>query len=81
MQFELAALRRLRPDSAAADRYREALTLRGRELSSLKASLKGLRAGDDPVVTVKTLEHQLSRLEVRAASAWHALGIDACARS
>jgi hypothetical protein len=81
LQPEIAALRRLHPGGSAADRYGEAFKARSRELAALESSLKSLRAGNDPVVTVKTLEHQLLPLERRAASAWRALGIEACVRS
>ncbi|MDQ6729117.1 MAG: hypothetical protein M3022_02120 [Actinomycetota bacterium] len=48
------------------------------ELAALRSSLKGLRAGNDPVVAVKTLQQQLLGREQRANRAWRALRVPAC---
>jgi hypothetical protein len=48
------------------------------ELTALRSSLKGLRAGNDPVVAVKTLQQQLVGPEGRANAAWRTLGVPAC---
>jgi hypothetical protein len=48
------------------------------ELAALRSSLKGLRAGNDPVVAVKTLQQQLVGLELRANTAWQTLRVPAC---
>ncbi len=78
---ELAELERLHPGGELAAQYDRARTATERELAALRSSLKGLRAGNDPVVAIKTLQQQLVPLELRAASAWRALGIDACTQT
>jgi hypothetical protein len=45
----------------------------------LQSSLKGLQAGNDPIVAVKTLQVQLAPLETKARAAWRALGVPGCA--
>ncbi len=78
---ELAALRRLDPPSDLALRYREALAVTGAEVQALRATLKGLRAGNDPVVAIKSLQQELGPLEPRATQAWRSLDIPACVSS
>jgi hypothetical protein len=75
---ELAALERLHAGGAAADPYSRALAASDQELKALQSSLKGLKAGNDPVVAIKTLQQQLAPLEARGIAAWRALGIPAC---
>ena len=48
------------------------------ELAALRSSLKGLRAGNDPVVAFKTLQQQLAGPELRANTAWRTLRVPAC---
>lgn len=48
------------------------------ELAVLRSSLRGLRAGNDPVVAIKTLQQQLAGLEQRANTAWQTLRVPAC---
>ena len=48
------------------------------ELAALRSSWRGLRAGNDPVVTFKTLQQQLAGLEQQANSAWRTLRVPAC---
>lgn len=48
------------------------------ELVALRSSLKGLRAGNDPVVAVKTLQQELVGFEQRANTAWRTLRVPAC---
>lgn len=48
------------------------------ELAALRSSLKGLRAGNDPVVAIKTLQQQLLGLEQQANGAWRMLRVPAC---
>jgi hypothetical protein len=48
------------------------------ELAMLRSSLRGLRAGNDPVVAIKTLQQQLAAPELRANTAWRALRVPAC---
>ncbi len=49
------------------------------ELKVLQSTLKGLKAGNDPIVAFKTLQTQLAPLEKEAGAAWQALRIPACA--
>jgi len=76
---ELAALERLRPGAELAKRYARAVTVTRAELTALRSTVIGLRAGNDPVVAIKTLQQQLLALEQRAASAWAGVGVPDCA--
>jgi hypothetical protein len=78
---ELATLTTLRPPAALASDYTRALTASDRELRALRSALNGLKAGNDPVVAIRTLQQQLSPLEVRADGAWRALELPACANT
>ncbi len=71
---ELSQLRAL----SSLGAYRQALDATAAELAALRSTLRGLRAGNDPVIAIKTLQLKLSPLEVRASEAWRALGIPAC---
>lgn len=76
---EHAVLARLHPGGSLGESYRRALTAGERQLAALRTAAGGLRAGDDPVRTVRTLQQRLTPLEARAVSAWRELGISACA--
>lgn len=76
---ELAALDRLHPGGSLDTSYVRARDVTHEELAALESTLKGLKAGDDPVVAIKTLQHHLLPLERRAAAAWAAVGVPACA--
>jgi hypothetical protein len=78
---ELAALKLLRPPSDMANDYKLALAASQGELQALRSALSGLKAGNDPVVAIKTLQQQLSPLESRAHVAWSSLDLPACASS
>lgn len=69
-------LSRLRALHSTGDR--DALAATTAELGALRSTLRGLRAGNDPVVAIKTLQQQLSPLEARADGDWRALGVLAC---
>ena len=60
------------------EQFSRARTATEQELKALQSSLKGLKAGNDPVVAIKTLQAQLVPLEKRASAAWLALKIPAC---
>jgi hypothetical protein len=75
---ELTALRRLRAPDDMADDYRDAVEATGAELAALRSTLKGLRAGNDPVVAIKTLQQELAPAETKASIAWSALDLPAC---
>lgn len=51
------------------------------ELDALRFTLKGLRADNDPVVTIKTLQQRLASVERRTNADWRSLGIPACVNS
>lgn len=78
---EHADLARLHPGGSLGQSYRRALAAGERQLVALRAAARGLRTGDDPVRTVRTLQQRLAPLEVRAAAAWHELGLSACANT
>jgi hypothetical protein len=75
---ELAGLNALHPEGELGERFGRARTATAQELTALESSLKGLKAGNDPVVTIKTLQAQLAPIEKRASAAWLALKIPAC---
>jgi hypothetical protein len=77
---QVAALHRLKPPDDLADDYTAALRATDRELAVLRSTLKGLKAGNDPVVAIKTLQHDLDPAEDAAATAWHAVGVPACTK-
>ena len=75
---QVHSLAGLHPDGELGDRFAQARTATEQELTALESSLKGVRAGNDPVVAIKTLQAQLAPLEKRASAAWLALRIPAC---
>jgi hypothetical protein len=75
---ELAALAALDPPGDLLGGYRRAADAQRSELALLRSALNGLRSGADPIVTIRTLEHQLVPLEARADAAWSSLAIPAC---
>ena len=75
---ELTALAALHPDGERGKQFSRARTATEQELAALQSSLKGLKAGNDPVVAIKTLQAQLVPLERQATAAWLALKIPAC---
>jgi hypothetical protein len=78
---ELTALNLLRPPTDMASDYKLALAASEGELRALRSALGGLKAGNDPVVAIKTLQQELSPLESRAHVAWSSLDLPACASS
>ncbi len=78
MTPEVTALRRLRAPGDMADDYRDAVEAIAAELTALRSTLKGLKAGNDPVVAIKTLQQQLAPAEFTAGIAWSALELPAC---
>lgn len=76
---ELAALSTMHPRGELGDHFRTAQNATEQELKVLRSSLKGLQAGNDPIVAFKTLQTQLAPLERQAEAAWRALGVPACA--
>lgn len=71
---EVTELREL----GATGSFRDAVTATSAELAALRFTLKGLQAGNDPVVAIKTLQQRLLPLEFKANRAWQKLGIGAC---
>ncbi|MGH2870100.1 MAG: hypothetical protein ACRDNK_21330 [Solirubrobacteraceae bacterium] len=74
LEPEVTELREL----GAGGTFRSAVTATSAELAALRFTLKGLRAGNDPVVAIKTLQQRLLPLETKANQAWQTLGIPAC---
>jgi hypothetical protein len=79
LEGELAALSAMHPGGELGGHFRAARTATEQELTVLQSSLKGLKAGNDPIVAVKTLQAQLAPVEKRAGAAWRALGVPECA--
>jgi hypothetical protein len=75
---EISALAALHPTGEMATHLRQAQMATEQELKVLQSTLKGLRAGNDPIVAFKTLQTQLAPLEKQAGAAWRALGVPAC---
>lgn len=75
---EVRALDRLRPPRDMAGRFRTATSADDHELRALRSAVRGLRAGNDPVVAIKTLQQQLAPAEARADGAWASLGVPSC---
>jgi hypothetical protein len=75
---ELKGLRALRPPSHLAPVYATALSASAAELSALRATVRQLDRGDDPVTAIRTLQRQLAPIESRADDAWQTLKISAC---
>jgi hypothetical protein len=77
---QVASLHRLKPPDELAEDYAAALRATDRELTVLRSTLQGLRAGNDPVVALKTLQHDLNPAEDAAAGAWRTAGIADCTK-
>jgi hypothetical protein len=75
----VAALQKLKPGSDLASDYTTALRASEHELALLRSSIKGLAAGDDPVVTIKALQDELGPAEDAAGQAWRDVDVPACA--
>jgi hypothetical protein len=75
---ELAQLRRLRPPRQGAHTYSVALDALARKLSLMRATVRGLERGADPVPAVQALQARLAPIEAREDAAWHALDVPAC---
>jgi len=75
---ELAALRTLNVPRAASETYRSALTAFSQELDVLKAGIRDLDRGADPVAAIKNAQRRLAPLESRQDAAWQALGLPGC---
>jgi hypothetical protein len=71
-------LRALHPPAAIAARFRSAVDASTAELEEVRSALRGLKAGDDPVVEIKTLQHRLAPLERRGNADWTAIDVPAC---
>jgi hypothetical protein len=76
---ELAAFSAMHPGGELGGQFRSARNATEQELRVLQSSLKGLKAGNDPIVALKTLQTQLAPLEKQAGAAWRALGVPDCA--
>ena len=77
---QIAALHKLNPSGDLADAYGTALRDTDHELALLRRALHGLKAGNDPVVAIKTLQDELGPAEDAAGRAWHEVEVPACAK-
>jgi hypothetical protein len=75
---EVAALGRLHPTGDVGQRYDRARTATQHELTLLQSAVKGLKAGNDPVVAIKTLQTELVAPQRQASQAWRELRIPGC---
>ena len=75
---QVAALHRLNASSDLEHAYATALRATDHELALLRSALRGLKAGNDPVVAIKTLQDELGPAEDAAARAWHEVDVPAC---
>ena len=75
---EVAALRRLKPPSDVADVYENSVHGLEQQLRLAGVTLRHMRAGQDPVLAMKTLQEQLSPIEDSVDGGWRALEIPAC---
>jgi hypothetical protein len=75
---QVSALHRLRPSSDLQEGYAAAMRATDRELAMLRRALRGLQAGNDPVVAIKTLQHELGPAEDAAGRAWREVEVPAC---
>jgi hypothetical protein len=80
LQPPVTALHGLNASSDLQDVYAEALRATDHELALLRSALRGLKAGNDPVVAMKTLQDELGPAEDAAGRAWHAVDVPACMR-
>lgn len=78
LQPPVSALHRLDASSDLQDVYATALRTTDHELTLLRSALRGLKAGNDPVVAMKTLQDELGPAEDAAGRAWHAVDVPAC---
>jgi len=76
----VSALHQLKPSSDIQDGYATALRATDRELALLRSALRGLKAGNDPVVSIKTLQDELGPAEDAAGRAWRAVDVPACTK-
>jgi len=76
---QVTALHKLKASSELRDGYAAALRASDRELALLRSTLSGLKAGNDPVMAVKALQHKLGPVEDAAGRAWREIGVPACA--
>jgi hypothetical protein len=75
---QVTALHRLHPSNDLEDVYAAAVRATDHELTLLRRALHGLRAGNDPVVAIKTLQDELGPAEDAAGRAWHEVDVPAC---
>jgi hypothetical protein len=75
---EVAVLAQLHPTGDLGQRYDRARTATQQQLTLLQSTVKGLKAGNDPVVAIKTLQTELVGPQRQAGQAWRELKIPAC---
>jgi hypothetical protein len=75
---ELQRLRRLQAPRRMAREYATALAGFSAELGALRAAVRQLSGGADPVSTTAALQQRLSPIESRGDRAWGGLDLPAC---
>ncbi len=75
---ELRRLRALHPPKDLKDVYDASITAFAKKLDELELTARRIRAGQDPVVAMKTLQEHLAPLESDEDHAWSALQVSAC---
>ncbi len=78
LEPEYRRLKALHPPSDLAQVYDISLTAFRGKLAAMKAAVRHLHHGLDPVIAMKTLESQLAPLETSENGAWQALQVPAC---
>ncbi len=78
LRTELSQLQPLQPTTADATVYHATLNSFSRQLSYLTEAIHRLRRGEDPLIVLKTLEHEVSLVQSQENGGWQALGIPAC---
>ncbi len=78
LQSELAELRKLKPPSTLAPSYPAALTAFQSKLDALRAAVRSIGAGADPVIATNALQQRLAPIETREDGLWRSLGLPAC---
>jgi hypothetical protein len=78
LQAELSVLRRLQPPRDLGQVYSTAVGAFQQEVATLQSTSRDLKAGRDPITSIRALQGQLAPLESQGDGAWRALEIPAC---
>jgi hypothetical protein len=78
MRPALVALRKLKPPADLREGYKQALHVRGQELTLIMRSERAISHGADAVTAFRILQTQLASLEGLEDATWRALQVPAC---